>query len=100
MANRREVLNALKNRLELVKAGLTRRDLIKMGLMTGAGVLMPKRGVTHPQLSSLNCSTGCNVGCSPMLLLLIPFWVIANDGNLLPTPVQVTSFRKPVATEE
>jgi FtsP/CotA-like multicopper oxidase with cupredoxin domain len=24
---------------------------------------------------------------------VIPFWVIANDGNLLPTPVQVTSFR-------
>jgi FtsP/CotA-like multicopper oxidase with cupredoxin domain len=27
----------------------------------------------------------------------IPFWVIANDGNLLPTPVQVTSFRIGVA---
>jgi FtsP/CotA-like multicopper oxidase with cupredoxin domain len=24
---------------------------------------------------------------------VIPFWVIANDGNLLPKPVQVTSFR-------
>ena len=28
---------------------------------------------------------------------VIPFWVIANDGNLLPTPVQVTSFRVGVA---
>jgi len=27
----------------------------------------------------------------------IPFWVIANDGNLLPRPVQVTSFRLGVA---
>ena len=27
----------------------------------------------------------------------IPFWVIASDGNLLPTPVQVTSFRLGVA---
>jgi FtsP/CotA-like multicopper oxidase with cupredoxin domain len=27
----------------------------------------------------------------------IPFWVIANDGNLLPKPVQVTSFRIGVA---
>jgi FtsP/CotA-like multicopper oxidase with cupredoxin domain len=27
----------------------------------------------------------------------IPFWVIANDGNLLPSPVQVTSFRLGVA---
>src|SRR5260370_5464074 len=28
---------------------------------------------------------------------VIPFWVIANDGNLLPKPVQVTSFRVGVA---
>ncbi len=28
---------------------------------------------------------------------VIPFWVIANDGNLLPTPLQVTSFRIGVA---
>src|SRR6266567_1745272 len=28
---------------------------------------------------------------------VIPFWVIANDGNLLPKPVQVTSFRIGVA---
>src|SRR5213593_1845853 len=28
---------------------------------------------------------------------VIPFWVIANDGNLLPTPIQVTSFRIGVA---
>jgi FtsP/CotA-like multicopper oxidase with cupredoxin domain len=27
----------------------------------------------------------------------IPFWVIADDGNLLPTPLQVTSFRLGVA---
>src|SRR5205085_4803005 len=28
---------------------------------------------------------------------VIPFWVIANDGNLLPKPVQVTSVRASVA---
>jgi FtsP/CotA-like multicopper oxidase with cupredoxin domain len=27
----------------------------------------------------------------------IPFWVIANDGNLLPRPIEVTSFRAGVA---
>jgi FtsP/CotA-like multicopper oxidase with cupredoxin domain len=27
----------------------------------------------------------------------IPFWVVGNDGNLLPTPIQVTSFRLSVA---
>src|SRR6185437_11547320 len=31
---------------------------------------------------------------------VIPFWVIANDGNLLPTPVQVTSFRLGVAERD
>ena len=48
MANRRDIQRALNNRLELVKAGFTRRDLIKMGLMTSAGVLIPKDGLTHP----------------------------------------------------
>lgn len=55
--------NALKNRLELVKAGFTRRDLMKMGLMTGAGILIPKVGLTHAWAS---CSPGdCKPGCSP-----------------------------------
>src|SRR5713226_5469604 len=61
--------NALKNRLELVKAGFTRRDLMKMGLMTGAGVLLAKGGLTHAQTASSSfsggCFGGCNVGCSP-----------------------------------
>lgn len=55
--------NALHNRLELVKAGLTRRDLMKMGLMTGAGILIPKVGLTHAWAS---CNPGdCKPGCSP-----------------------------------
>src|SRR5713101_3325754 len=69
MANRRDIQNALKNRLELVKAGLTRRDLMKMGLMTGAGLLLAKGGLTHAQTApssfSGGCFGGCNVGCSP-----------------------------------
>jgi FtsP/CotA-like multicopper oxidase with cupredoxin domain len=66
----REVQQALDNRLELVKEGFTRRDLIKMGLMTTAGVLIPKSGLTHAQVSSSSwggggCYNGCDVGCSP-----------------------------------
>src|SRR5260370_30976833 len=63
------VQHALKNRLELVKAGFTRRDLMKMGLMTGAGVLLAKGGLTHAQTASSSFSGGCfcgrNVGCRP-----------------------------------
>jgi FtsP/CotA-like multicopper oxidase with cupredoxin domain len=74
----REEQQALNNRLELVKEGFTRRDLIRMGLMTGAGVLIPKSGLTHAQTAQSSswggggsygdhnsCYGGCNVGCSP-----------------------------------
>src|ERR1044071_5481375 len=73
----REEQQALNNRLELVKEGFTRRDLIRMGLMTSAGVLIPKAGLTHAQTRSSSwggggsygdhssCYGGCNVGCSP-----------------------------------
>src|SRR6266851_5059998 len=69
----REVQQALNNRLELVKEGFTRRDLMKMGLMTGAGVLIPKIGLTHaygqnlsaPLSSSSFSRSNCDIGNSP-----------------------------------
>src|SRR6266699_76870 len=68
----REVQQALNNRLELVKEGFTRRDLMKMGLMTGAGVLIPKLGLTHAYgqdplapLSSSFSRSNCDIGNSP-----------------------------------
>src|SRR2546423_14921298 len=74
----REEQQALNNRLELVKEGFTRRDLIRMGLMTSAGVLIPKSGLTHAQTAQSSswggggsygdhnsCYGGCNVGGSP-----------------------------------
>lgn len=68
----REVQQALNNRLELVKEGFTRRDLMKMGLMSSAGVLIAKGGLTHAQtvtnsssFGSFGCYSGCDVGCSP-----------------------------------
>src|SRR5689334_17560410 len=42
----KEMYNAFKNRQELIKAGLTRRDLMKMGLLTGAGMLIAKNGLS------------------------------------------------------
>src|SRR5215211_3558171 len=37
------------NRSELIAAGFKRRDLLKMGLLTSAGLLIPKKGLSaHP----------------------------------------------------
>ena len=43
---------AAKNRRELIAAGFSRRDLLKMGLLTGAGMLVPKIGLSARPLSS------------------------------------------------
>jgi FtsP/CotA-like multicopper oxidase with cupredoxin domain len=68
MANPREVANARKNRLEIIKAGLNRRDLFKMGLLTGAGYLVRKDGLSAWAFDDNNCGPGaCNPGCSPKI---------------------------------
>ncbi|HEV2964745.1 MAG TPA: hypothetical protein VG649_23155, partial [Candidatus Angelobacter sp.] len=46
MPNKKDIDNARKNRLELIAAGLTRRDLFKMGLLTSAGYLVAKKGLS------------------------------------------------------
>ena len=43
---------AAKNRRELIAAGLKRRDLLKMGLLTSAGMLIPKSGLSARPLTS------------------------------------------------
>src|SRR5215472_14733332 len=45
-ARHREMVNAQKNRRELIAATLSRRDLVKMGLLTGAGYLVTKSGLS------------------------------------------------------
>src|SRR5215831_12652856 len=42
----REAETAAKNRRELIAAQLTRRDMMKMGLLTSAGYLIPKHGLS------------------------------------------------------
>ena len=42
----RKAWNAAKNRRELIEAGFSRRDLVKMGLLTGAGYLVAKGGLS------------------------------------------------------
>src|SRR5262245_10293756 len=44
---------ASNNRAELIAAGFKRRDLLKMGLLTSAGMLIPKKGLSaHPLTSA------------------------------------------------
>src|SRR5215217_153619 len=45
-ARYREMIRAQKNRREIVAAQLPRRDMIKMGLLTGAGYLIAKPGLS------------------------------------------------------
>jgi FtsP/CotA-like multicopper oxidase with cupredoxin domain len=42
----KEIATATKNRQEIVTAQLSRRDLMKMGLLTSAGMLIPKQGLS------------------------------------------------------
>ncbi len=42
----REIQNASKNRREIIAARLSRRDLIKAGLLTSAGYLIHKKGLS------------------------------------------------------
>lgn len=49
----KERQTAAKNRRELVAAGFSRRDMMKMGLLTSAGMLIPKKGLSaHPLTSA------------------------------------------------
>jgi len=45
-ARQKEIEAATRNRRELIAAKLSRRELIKMGLITSAGLLVPKRGLS------------------------------------------------------
>jgi len=55
---------ARRNRQEIAESGLSRRELYKMGLLTAAGLLIPKRGLSSHD--SGNCyGGGCDLGCSP-----------------------------------
>ncbi len=48
----RELENSAKNRQEIIAARLSRREMIQMGLLTSAGFLIPKRGLSARALNS------------------------------------------------
>src|SRR5215471_1635456 len=49
---RKEIENAAKNRREIIAAQLSRREMMKMGLLTSAGYLIPKKGLSSRPLTS------------------------------------------------
>ncbi len=53
----KEIQNAAKNRRELIAARLSRRDLMRMGLLTSAGYLIQKNGLSaRAQFGGGGCS--------------------------------------------
>jgi FtsP/CotA-like multicopper oxidase with cupredoxin domain len=67
----KEMYRAFKNRQELIKAGLDRRALFNMGLLTGAGLLIAKKGLSSrawADWGSGDCrygTSGCGNCASP-----------------------------------
>ncbi|HKG58732.1 MAG TPA: hypothetical protein VKB05_03055, partial [Pyrinomonadaceae bacterium] len=51
----REIKNAAKNRREIIAARLSRRDMIKAGLLTSAGYLIQKNGLSARAQFSSDC---------------------------------------------
>jgi FtsP/CotA-like multicopper oxidase with cupredoxin domain len=70
---------ARRNRVELVDAGLTRRDLIKLGLVTGAGYLVTKLGLS---------SRAAGAGGPPRSPLTTP-WVEELPVPPIASPIEV-----------
>lgn len=54
----RDQLQSARNRQELIAAGFTRRDLVKMGLVTSAGLLVEKNGLSARARNSAGEATG------------------------------------------
>jgi FtsP/CotA-like multicopper oxidase with cupredoxin domain len=83
-------LTALRNRQELIKAGLGRRDLFKMGLLTSAGYLVAKHGL------STRAAYADDDNCiSPPTRAFVELLPTARDGTM---PIQTPVVLSPAPT--
>jgi len=84
---------AFKNRQEIIKAGLSRRDLVKMGLLTSAGYLMAKDGLSA-WAQTASSSSGSGQCASP------PTTPFTMQLPIMPQkqPIAVTSLAGPAPT--
>src|SRR5215207_3651146 len=69
----KEKQQAAKNRRELIAAGLGRRELIKMGLLTGAGLLVAKSGLSVRARTSAGRLLESGSGSGPSSPFTRPF---------------------------
>ena len=89
---------ALRNRQEILRSGLGRRELFKMGILSSAGYLVAKSGLSA--WGSGGCNEGeCELGCSPPTIpfkdpLVIPPALPLRDPNTDPG----FTFSPPTAT--
>ncbi|MCA1565762.1 MAG: multicopper oxidase domain-containing protein [Acidobacteria bacterium] len=87
--------NARKNRQELI--GVSRRDLMKMGLLTSAGLLVPKRGLSARALNSAGWlesgSSGDDIPCQspPTTPFIEELPNHMNGGMVIHSPVAAFS---------
>src|SRR2546426_931995 len=84
------MLTAMKNRQEIIAAGLTRRDLLKMGLLTSAGMVVAKSGLSArvPDQCFVNCNQCASPATTP--------WV--QPLPIMPIKQRVTSALNPAPT--
>src|SRR5688572_13900416 len=80
---------AADNRRELIAAGFKRRDLLKMGLLTSAGMLIPKKGLSaHPlnTMGSFDDDEPNSPNTTPFQELMPRLPVLAPVATLTPPP--------------
>src|SRR6266851_1011804 len=82
----KEMLNAAKNRRELIAAGFNRRDLFKMGLLTSAGYLVAKRGLSARWGSLVPEMQAASPPVTPFVQAMPVMPVKSEQNNLNPAP--------------
>lgn len=88
-AKYKEMQNAAKNRRELIAAQLhTRRDLMKMGLLTGAGLLIPKSGLSARIGSMFPVMQAASPKAQPFIDPLPIMPIKQPVSSLSPTPTE------------
>src|SRR5918999_1011908 len=85
----KEKQTAADNRRELIAAGFKRRDLLKMGLLTSAGMLIPKKGLSaHPlnTMGAFDDDEPNSPPTTPFSELMPRLTVLAPVASLTPPP--------------
>ena len=87
-ARERAQYHAFLNRQDIIKAGLDRRELFKLGLLTGAGYLVAKDGLSARSVSAAGTSTGqCTSPPTTPFTINLPIMPVKQPvASLTPAP--------------